>query len=78
MRIHLSTSANNELVPFNYQQKLIGVLHRWLGTNELHDKISLYSFSWLKGGKKDIKTDSIFLMAPTGLSLFVKRNMSRP
>ena len=52
MRIHLSTSANNELVPFNYQQKLLGVLHRWLGTNELHDKISLYSFSWLKGGKR--------------------------
>jgi CRISPR-associated endoribonuclease Cas6 len=26
------------------------VIHRWLGVNELHDKISLYSFSFLLGG----------------------------
>ena len=50
MRIHLMTTANNETVPFDYQQKLIGVVHRWLGDNEIHDGISLYSFSWLHNG----------------------------
>lgn len=51
MRIYLSTTPNNVIVPFDYQQKLIGVLHKWLGANELHDFISLYSFSWLMNGK---------------------------
>lgn len=67
MRIHISTSNNTELVPFNYQQKLIGVLHAWLGTNELHDKISLYSFSWLKEGKR-FKNGLTF---PFGASWFI-------
>lgn len=51
MRIYLSTTPNNGVVPFDYQQKLIGVLHKWLGKNNLHDSISLYSFSWLMNGK---------------------------
>lgn len=50
MRIYLKTTPNNQPVPFDYQQKLIGCLHKWLGNNELHDKMSLYSFSWLLGG----------------------------
>ena len=49
MRLHIITTSNTTIVPFNYQQKLIGTVHNWLGKNELHDKISLYSFSWLKG-----------------------------
>lgn len=51
MRIHIKTTPNTNLIPFDYQQKLIGVIHKWLGNNEMHDKISLYSFSWLLGGK---------------------------
>lgn len=51
MRIHLKTTPNREIVPFDYQQKLIGVLHKWLGQNDLHNKISLYSYSWLMNGK---------------------------
>lgn len=51
MRIYLQTTPNNTIVPFNYQQKMVGVIHKWLGDNEMHDKISLYSFSWLQGGK---------------------------
>ncbi|MCC5917623.1 MAG: CRISPR-associated endoribonuclease Cas6 [Cryomorphaceae bacterium] len=52
MRIHIKTTANKELVPFNYQPMLTGALHRWIGEkNELHDDVSLYSFSWLNGGK---------------------------
>lgn len=49
MRLHLSLTPNTEPVPFNYQHQLTGALHKWLGKNELHDKISLYSFSWLRG-----------------------------
>lgn len=49
MRLHIKTSANNAIIPFDYQQKLTGVLHKWLGNNnEEHGDISLYSFSWLQ------------------------------
>lgn len=51
MRIYLNTTSNKEIVPFDYQQKLTGVLHKWLGENVLHDGISMYSFSWLMDGK---------------------------
>lgn len=49
MRFILKLSPNTETVPFNYQQKLLGVFHKWLGENNpLHDALSLYSFSWLE------------------------------
>lgn len=51
MRIHLKTTTNHSLVPFDYQQKLVGTIHKWIGHNSIHDKISLYSFSWLNGGR---------------------------
>ncbi len=52
MRLHLRTSKTLELVPFNYQNYLTGALHKWIGKNDLHDdRLSLYSFSWLNGGK---------------------------
>lgn len=51
MRIYLQTTPNNEIVPFNYQQKLSGVFYTWLGKiNDCHDRMSLYSYSWLKKG----------------------------
>ena len=50
MKLILSLSRNESTVPFDYQQRLTGVIHRWLGVNELHDKISLYSISFLLGG----------------------------
>ena len=50
MRIYLRTTPNDVIVPFDYQQKIVGTIHKWLGNNEIHDKISLYSFSWLLGG----------------------------
>ncbi len=52
MRIYITTSPNKLPVPFNYQQNLVGALHKWLGDNEIHDEISLYSFSWLSGSEK--------------------------
>lgn len=50
MRIYFHLSPNTTPVPFNYQSALVGAMHRWLGHNELHDSISLYSLSWLSGG----------------------------
>lgn len=57
MRIHLKTTPNIEPVPFDYQQKMVGTIHKWIGRNSIHDKISLYSFSWLNGAK--VKDDSL-------------------
>lgn len=53
MRLHIHLSRNKETVPFNYQELQVSKLHYWLGKNELHDKLSLYSFSWLKNGKQE-------------------------
>jgi CRISPR-associated endoribonuclease Cas6 len=56
MRIHIKTTANNTIVPFEYQQNLVGSIHKWLGQdNEQHDGLSLFSFSWLKDGKANAK-----------------------
>ena len=51
MRLHFYLTANTEPVPFDYQHYLIGSFHKWMGWNEIHDEISLYSLSWLQGGK---------------------------
>ena len=48
MRLLMFLSPNEKVVPFNYQNLLVGTLHKWLGKkNALHDDLSLYSFSWL-------------------------------
>ena len=51
MRIILNLTKNKSIVPFDYQKNLVGAIHKWLGKNELHDAMSLYSFSWLGEGK---------------------------
>jgi len=51
MRLHFVLSPNNKPLPFNYQSYLIGAFHKWIGWNNIHDAISLYSLSWLSGGK---------------------------
>lgn len=48
MRLYLTLSNSSQLLSFNYQSYLTGALHKWIGENEVHDKISLYSFSWLQ------------------------------
>lgn len=50
MRLHLSLTPNAQHVPFDYQHYLIGAFHKWFGKNHLHDEVSLYSLSWLRGG----------------------------
>lgn len=74
MRIYLKTTPNRELAPFNYQQYLVGTLHKWLGKNEVHDGLSLYSLSWLVGGQANgsglnfPKGSTFFISSPsTGL-----------
>lgn len=53
MRIYLKLTPNTEICPFNYQGHLVETFHRWMGhKNEIHDKLSLYSLSWLSKGKK--------------------------
>lgn len=51
MRMHLSLNPNSEVVPFDYQYQLIGTFQKWAVEHDIHDSISLYSMSWLKGGK---------------------------
>lgn len=52
MRLHIIIKSENKLVPFNNQILLTGAIHKWVGENEIHNKTSLYSFSWLTGGRK--------------------------
>lgn len=51
MRLNLKLSPNTEPVPFDNLHQMTGALHKWLGTNTVHDGTSLYSFGWLQGGK---------------------------
>ncbi|MGY6557699.1 MAG: CRISPR-associated endoribonuclease Cas6 [Nitritalea sp.] len=55
MRLNIKLSPNTEPVPFNYQRSLVGAFHKWLGENHIHDDTSLYSLSWLMGGKIENK-----------------------
>ena len=52
MRLYFTLSPNTESVSFAYQHWLTGVFHKWLADNDLHDKISLYSLSWLDGSRR--------------------------
>ena len=51
MRLLLKTTHNTSVLPYNYQVNLVGAFHKWLGENNEHNDTSLYSFSWLLGGK---------------------------
>jgi CRISPR-associated endoribonuclease Cas6 len=58
MRVHLKIKANNTTIPFDHQHLLVGTIHKWLGWNEAHGKLSMYSFSRLEGGvifEKELK-----------------------
>ncbi|TGE24436.1 CRISPR-associated endoribonuclease Cas6 [Hymenobacter aquaticus] len=51
MRLQLYLTGS-QAVPFDHLPLLKGAFHRWLGHNdELHDGLSLYSLSWLRGGQ---------------------------
>lgn len=68
MRLYLKLSKNTQTVPFDYQVNLVGALHKWLGENNYHDELSLYSLSWLMG---DSKKQGNGLTFPRGAHLFI-------
>ena len=41
MRVHIKIEKNKQIIPFDHQHLLVGVIHKWLGWNEEHGKISL-------------------------------------
>lgn len=51
MRLYFDLSPNTQNVRFDYAHLLTGAFNKWLGPNDLHDNLSLYSLSWLQGGK---------------------------
>lgn len=51
MRLHFKIKTSKKVVPFDHQLLLTGTIHKWLGNNEEHGEISLYSFSQLEGGR---------------------------
>lgn len=52
MRIHLTITKNNSTVPYDNIPALVGSIHKWIGQNDWHNQVSLYSFSWLRGGER--------------------------
>jgi CRISPR-associated endoribonuclease Cas6 len=64
MRIYIKTTLNSEKIPWNYQPKLVGCLHKWLGENTVHDQMSLYSLSWLSGKFKSSREGINFKESP--------------
>ncbi|NML38966.1 CRISPR-associated endoribonuclease Cas6 [Chitinophaga sp. G-6-1-13] len=50
MRLVLNVSGSKNIIYFHQHQVfLTGALHKWIGRrNEIHGKLSLYSFSWLQ------------------------------
>lgn len=48
MRLYLQVTRNNKPIPFNYQSFITGAIHKWIGNNEHHGALSLYSFSWFE------------------------------
>lgn len=51
MRLHLYLAAE-QAISFDYLPTLKSAFHLWTGhNNTLHDGLSLYSYSWLRGGR---------------------------
>lgn len=49
MRIYLRLGRNQKVIPFTYQELLVGVIHKWIGSdNVIHGKSGQYSFSWIQ------------------------------
>lgn len=67
MRLHFNLTPNTEIVPFDYQHFLTGAFHKWMDWNTVHSEISLYSLSWLRGGKIQKKGFTF----PNGASFFI-------
>lgn len=51
MRIHFKINTSDKILPFDHQPLLTGAIHKWMGWNDEHGNVSLYSFSQLEGGR---------------------------
>lgn len=52
MRLHLSISPSRQIISYNYQRRLTGAIHKWLGPdNPYHGQPALFSFSMLNGAE---------------------------
>lgn len=71
MRLYFDLSPNTQPVPFDYPHFLTGAFHRWLGNNDLHDGLSLYSLGWLQGKGHNGKAQRGALHFPHGASWFI-------
>ena len=58
MRLYLKLYAKDCVIPFEHQHLLVGCIHKWLGWNDLHGELSLFSFSRLSGGR--LKDNGLF------------------
>ncbi len=67
MRIYVRLTEPNGHVPFDYMPKVVGALHKWIGKNEEHGNVSLYSLSMLTGGEMANGA----LAFPNGATLFI-------
>ncbi len=67
VKLKLRLSRTHEPIPFTYPHRLTGVFHRWMGSNTLHDAMSLYSLGWLRGGRAKQQ----HLVFPHGANWFV-------
>ncbi|MBR9778087.1 MAG: CRISPR-associated endoribonuclease Cas6 [Cytophagales bacterium] len=68
MRLHIKINANKSIVSFDHIPQLVGTIHKWIGEqNDYHGSTSMYSFSWLQGGRKG----NGGLYFPKGASFFI-------
>lgn len=56
MRIAINLMSSTEKLPLDYQKKLVGTFHKWMQRPDLHEEISLYSFSRIIGLKAKGRT----------------------
>lgn len=63
MNFTLVMSRPKRVIPYQHHHKVVGAFHKWLGENVLHDQTSLYSISWLMGGRAK-KTGLKFMKNP--------------
>lgn len=71
MRIYITLTQSDKTIPFNYQQLITGIIHRWLGkNNDYHGRYALFSFSWLQNVDTttkgiNINNESYFFISST-------------
>lgn len=72
MKLKIEFTRNTELVPFNYVGNLNGYLHKVLGDkNGYHDSLSLYSSSFLHGGRMSQGKNTNYLEFSRGATWYV-------